>query len=51
MNVLYRDIVISLMFLFGITGFISGQYILSSVSFGMAAILSNSHLQFEKNMD
>jgi hypothetical protein len=47
MNLLYRDILIGLMFIFGIVGFISGQFIISSILFAVAAILSNSHLHVE----
>jgi len=47
MILLYRDILIGLMFIFGITGFISGQFIISSILFAIAAILSNSHLHIE----
>jgi hypothetical protein len=47
MILLYRDILIGLMFIFGITGFISGQFIISSILFAIATILSNSHLHIE----
>jgi hypothetical protein len=47
MNLLYRDILIGLMFIFGIVGFISGQFIVSSVLFALATILSNFHLHVE----
>jgi hypothetical protein len=47
MILIYRDIVIGLMFIFGITRFISGQSIISSILFAIAAILSNSHLHIE----
>ena len=36
-----RDIVIGLMFITGIWSFISGQFIISTVLFGAAAIYSN----------
>jgi hypothetical protein len=50
MNLLYRDILVGLMFIFGIVGFISGQFIVSSVLFALAAILSNSNLHVEKKL-
>jgi hypothetical protein len=36
-----RDVLISLMFLAGIGGFISGEFIVSTVLFASAAIYSN----------
>jgi hypothetical protein len=47
MNLLYRDILIGLMFIFGIVGFSSGQFIVSSVLFALATILSNFPLHVE----
>jgi CheY-specific phosphatase CheX len=39
-----RDILIGLMFIIGIIGFISGEFIISTVLFATAAILSNIFL-------
>jgi hypothetical protein len=39
-----RDILIGMMFIIGITGFISGEFIVSSVLFASAAIFSNLFL-------
>ena len=36
-----RDILIGLMFVIGILGFISGEFIVSTIMFAMAAIFSN----------
>ena len=36
-----RDILIGLMFVVGIFGFISGEFIVSTIMFAMAAIFSN----------
>jgi CheY-specific phosphatase CheX len=36
-----RDILIGLMFIIGIFGFISGEFIISTVVFALAAIFSN----------
>ena len=41
MKDLTKDIIISLMFLCGIWGFISGEFILSTVLFAGAALFSN----------
>ena len=41
MNDFNRDIIISLMFLTGIWSFISGQFIISTLIFAIAAIFSN----------
>ena len=41
MSNLYRDIAISILFIAGIWGFISGQFIISTVLFGSAAMFSN----------
>lgn len=39
-----RDILIGMMFIIGITGFISGEFIVSSVLFASAAIFTNLFL-------
>jgi hypothetical protein len=36
-----RDILIGLMFIVGILGFLSGEFIVSTIMFAMAAIFSN----------
>jgi hypothetical protein len=36
-----RDILIGLMFIVGILGFLSGEFIVSTIMFGSAAIFSN----------
>jgi hypothetical protein len=47
MNTLYRDILIGLIFVVGIIGFISGEFVISTVLFASAAILSNVYLNRE----
>lgn len=44
MTTFYRDVLIGLMFIVGIVGFISGEFIISTVLFASAAIFSNVHL-------
>ncbi len=44
MTTFTRDVLISLMFIVGIVGFISGEFIISTVLFASAAIFSNIHL-------
>ncbi len=44
MTTFTRDVLISLMFIVGIVGFISGEFIISTVLFASAAIFSNVHL-------
>ena len=41
MSNLTKDILIAALFLVGITGFISGEFIISSAIFASAAIVSN----------
>ncbi len=41
MNAFQRDVLIGLMFVTGIFGFISGEFIVSTVLFASAAIYSN----------
>ena len=41
MSNLTKDILIAALFLVGITGFISGEFIISSAIFAVAAIASN----------
>ncbi|MDQ5939519.1 MAG: hypothetical protein QG557_467 [Pseudomonadota bacterium] len=47
MTTFYRDVLISLTFIIGIVGFISGQFIISTVLFAIAAVLSNTYLNRE----
>jgi hypothetical protein len=44
MNDFQTDIVLGLIFITGIFGFISGEFIISTVLFASAAIFSNIHL-------
>ena len=41
MSDLRKDILIALMFIVGIFGFISGEFVVSTIMFATAAILSN----------
>jgi len=41
MSILYKDILIGLLFTAGIVGFISGEFIVSTVLFAGTAIFSN----------
>ncbi|WP_347988870.1 hypothetical protein [Methylomonas sp. AM2-LC] len=45
---LYRDIFIGFSFITGIFGFMSGEFIISTLLFGMASLSSN--LDFEKQI-
>jgi hypothetical protein len=49
MNDLYQDILIGTLFLGGIIGFISGEFILSSMLFASAAIASKVHLNRKRS--
>jgi hypothetical protein len=44
MNDFYKDILIGAMFITGLVGFISGEFIISSTLFASAAIASNANL-------
>lgn len=44
MNELYKDILIGAVFVTGLLGFISGEFIISSALFATAAIASNINL-------
>lgn len=50
MTDLKRDILIGLMFVVGIFGFISGEFIISTIMFATAAILSNIFLSHKSTM-
>jgi CheY-specific phosphatase CheX len=41
MNDFYKDILIGMLFIIGLLGFISGEFIISSALFASAAIASN----------
>ena len=41
MSIYYKDILIGLLILVGVSGFISGEFIISSIVFAAAAIASN----------
>ncbi len=44
MNNYYRDILTAIVFLMGLFGFISGEFIISSTLFATAAIASNVNM-------
>jgi hypothetical protein len=44
-----RDVLIGLMFFTGIFGFISGEFVLSTVLFASAAIVSNVAMSKQRN--
>ena len=44
MKSLYKDILTGVMFLMGLLGFVSGEFIVSSALFASAAIVSNLSL-------
>ncbi|MBL6987141.1 MAG: hypothetical protein ACU83U_03480 [Gammaproteobacteria bacterium] len=46
MTNIQRDILIGLLFVVGILGFISGEFILSTIMFGTAALFSNVVLSY-----
>jgi len=48
MNDLYRDILIGTIFITGLLGFLSGEFIISSALFATAAIASNVNLNRKK---
>ncbi|GAW86284.1 conserved hypothetical protein [Bathymodiolus platifrons methanotrophic gill symbiont] len=49
MNDLYKDILTGLVFLIGLLGFVSGEFIISSTLFATAAIASNVNVNRKKN--
>jgi hypothetical protein len=49
MNDFYKDILIGAMFLTGLIGFISGEFIISSTLFASAAIASNVNLNRKRS--
>jgi hypothetical protein len=48
MSDLYKDILIGAVFITGLLGFFSGEYIISSTLFASAAIASNINLNRKK---
>jgi hypothetical protein len=44
MNNLYADVVIAALFVLGLIGFISGEFIISSALFAVATIASNINM-------
>jgi len=49
MNDLYKDILTGLVFLIGLLGFVSGEFIISSTLFATAAIASNVNVNRKKS--
>ena len=48
MNDLMKDVLTGLVFLMGLLGFVSGQFIISSALFAVAAIASNVNTNHKK---
>jgi CheY-specific phosphatase CheX len=48
MNDFYKDILVGAMFIIGLLGFISGEFIISSTLFASAAIASNIKLNSKR---
>ena len=48
MNDLSKDILITVLFLIGLTGFISGEFIISSTLFAAAAIAGNVSVKHKR---
>jgi len=44
----YKDVTIGLLFITGILGFVSGEFIISSTLFATAAIASNINMSIKK---
>ena len=49
MNDLYKDILTGLVFMTGLFGFISGEFIISSALFATAAIASNVNINRKRS--
>lgn len=49
MNDFYRDLLIGTVFVFGLLGFLSGEFIISSALFASAAIASNVNVNRKKS--
>ncbi|SJM91631.1 conserved hypothetical protein [Crenothrix polyspora] len=50
MNDFYKDAIIGAMFIIGVVGFISGEFIVSTVLFAAAAIFSNVEMSRRLNV-
>lgn len=49
MNDLYKDVLIGMVFVTGLLGFVSGEFIISSTLFATAAVASNVNLNRKRN--
>lgn len=49
MKDLYKDILTGLVFIIGLFGFLSGEFIISSTLFATAAIVSNVNINSKKD--
>lgn len=49
MSDLKKDILLGMMFIIGVFGFMSGEFIVSTVVFASAAIFSNIHINHKLN--
>ncbi|MDD5277532.1 MAG: hypothetical protein PHR16_15820 [Methylovulum sp.] len=49
MNDFYKDILVGLVFLTGLLGFFSGEFIISSTLFATAAVASNVNLNRKRD--
>ena len=49
MNDFYKDVSIGLVFMVGLFGFLSGEFIISSALFATAAIASNVNVNRKRN--
>lgn len=49
MNNFYKDAIIGVMFTIGVVGFISGEFVVSTVLFAAAAIFSNVEMSRRLN--
>ena len=48
MNDFYKDILIGMLFITGLLGFVSGEFIISSLLFATAAVASNVNLNVKQ---
>jgi len=49
MNELSKDIMVAVIFITGLLGFVSGEFILSSALFAIAAVASNVNLNSKRS--
>ncbi len=49
MNELSKDIIIAVIFISGLLGFVSGEFIISSTFFAIAAVASNVNLNSKRS--